>query len=243
MTNVCKDFQELEVLKGVNFSVDEGETVCLLGPSGCGKSTILNLILGFEDVNDGEIRVRGDLVTTKTRPRTLGVAFQQPRLLPWRSVQDNIMFSLKGLPNGVSKVDLERVKVTIKLCELEGFEKAFPYQLSGGMQARVAIARALVIGPMIILMDEPFSHLDAFTAHKMRSSLVQICQQTKNALLFVTHDIQEAVYLGDRIVILSQRPAKVREIVRIDLPKPRSYADKDLLYHTSRLLDLFGIER
>ena len=187
----------------------------LLGPSGCGKSTILNLIAKLDRHTSGDISVNGDKI---------GFVFQQPRLLNWRTVTDNVALPLER-DNSDKRGRRELAVKYLDLVGLSGFENYYPLQLSGGMQQRVAIARALVIDPDILLMDEPFSGLDEFTARKLRQELIRIWRETGKTIVFVTHSISEAVFLSEQILIVSQKPATIFKRVTVDVPYPREYGD------------------
>ncbi len=221
--NVSKRFltdtgEEVEALRGVSIEVEEGEFICILGPSGCGKTTLLRIIAGLEQPTEGWVLVDDDPVDGPT-PR-LGMIFQDYSLYPWRRVIDNISFGLELA--GVEKAD--RTATAHKYLELVGlgeFGDAFPYELSGGMRQRVAVARALAIDPAVVLMDEPFGALDAQTRNAMQRELLEIWTKTRKTVLFVTHSVDEAVFLADRIVVLTTRPGRIREVVKVPEPRPR----------------------
>jgi NitT/TauT family transport system ATP-binding protein len=212
----------LRVFENVSFSVREGEFVSIIGSSGCGKSTLLNLSAGLDPATSGSVYVDGHLVSGPGLDR--GVVFQEFALFPWLTVVGNIEFGLrsKGVPAA------ERRKIAQRYCNLvglTGFEKFHAYRLSGGMRQRVGIARALAIDPSVLLMDEPFGALDAQTRESMQKALADIWQATKKTVLFITHDIREAVYLSDRVLVMSGRPANVSLELTIDLPRPRNRHD------------------
>ncbi|MEG2069531.1 MAG: ABC transporter ATP-binding protein [Acidaminococcaceae bacterium] len=217
---LSKDFmtrqgQPLTVLENINLTLHPEEFVALVGPSGCGKSTLLNLVAGLLSPSAGQIYF-SDL-TPPSQPVT-GIVFQETGLFPWRSVYDNIAFGLEA--QSVSKPEqTARIAHYIELVGLTGFEKAFPHQLSGGMRQRVGIARALVINPDLLLMDEPFSALDAQTRTIMQEELVALWEKTRLSTLYVTHNIQEAVLLADRVVLLSRRPGTINKILPITIPR------------------------
>ncbi|OGR87535.1 MAG: nitrate/sulfonate/bicarbonate ABC transporter ATP-binding protein [Elusimicrobia bacterium RIFCSPLOWO2_01_FULL_60_11] len=209
---------ELNALKDISFDVREGEFVCLVGPSGCGKSTLLNLIAGLEKQDSGSILLDGKPVNGPGPDRV--VVFQEGALFPWMTVEQNIDFGLK-----VKKIAAaERRALTeryLKMIHLENFAHSYIHELSGGMRQRVAIARGLALEPRILLMDEPFNALDTQTRDLLVEELRAIWSKIGNTVLFVTHNVREAVYLADRVVLLSFRPGRVREIFKIDLPRPR----------------------
>ncbi len=207
--------ERLRVLENITFEIARGMFSSLLGPSGCGKSTILNLIAKLDRHTSGDISVNGDKI---------GFVFQQPRLLNWRTVTDNVALPLER-DNSDKRGRREIAVKYLGLVGLSGFENYYPLQLSGGMQQRVAIARALVIDPDILLMDEPFSGLDEFTARKLRQELIRIWRETGKTIVFVTHSISEAVFLSEQILIVSQKPATIFKRVTVDVPYPREYGD------------------
>lgn len=207
--------QETIALENINFAIEEKEFVVLVGPSGCGKSTLLNMVGGLLSPTSGKIYVEGLKVD---RDPSIGMVFQDVGLFPWQTVYDNIAFGLEAIR--LSKGEqLERVKYYTELVGLTNFSHSFPHQLSGGMRQRVGIARALAIQPDILLMDEPFSALDAQSRTLMQEELLRIWNQTQLSTLYVTHNIQEAVYLADRVIVLSRRPGQIIKILPIDLPK------------------------
>ncbi|MDI6866577.1 ABC transporter ATP-binding protein [Methanoculleus sp.] len=213
-----EDGDVIWALKDINLEIRDEEFVCLVGPSGCGKTTLLRIIAGLESPTTGRVIVDGNVVTGPDPRR--GMVFQEYSLFPWQKVIDNIAFGLEM--RGVGKE--ERRKIGERYLEMVGlsqFRDAYPYELSGGMRQRVAIARALANDPDVLLMDEPFGALDAQTRNRMQGELLSIWEQTKKTILFVTHSVDEAVYLSDRIVVLTPRPGSVREIVEIPWPRPR----------------------
>ncbi|SDF37002.1 ABC transporter ATP-binding protein [Sporolituus thermophilus] len=207
--------RQLCALKDINLTVHDEEFIVLVGPSGCGKSTLLNMVGGLLSPTSGKIYVEG---LKDNRDPVIGIVFQDVGLFPWRTVSQNIAFGLEEC--GLSKQEQrERIEYYVSLVGLEGFENAFPHQLSGGMRQRVGIARALAIQPDLLLMDEPFSALDAQSRMLMQEELLRIWGERRLSTLYVTHNIQEAVYLADRVVVLSRRPGRVISIISIDLPK------------------------
>ena len=235
---ICKDFtnnkgKALSVLQDINLTINEEEFVALVGPSGCGKSTLLNIASGLLEPSSGTVKFTE--VEAGYEPR-MSIVFQETGLFPWRNVHDNIAFGLEtaGMPEPQRE---ERIKHYIELVGLKGFEKSFPHQLSGGMRQRVGIARALALEPDLLLMDEPFSALDAQTRTIMQEELVTLWEKTRLTTLYVTHNIQEAVMLADRVVLLSRRPGKVNKILTIDIPR----ADRDKPEHAEEIAEFIRI--
>jgi NitT/TauT family transport system ATP-binding protein len=208
----------LTALDGVSLAIMDGEFVAIVGPSGCGKTTFLSVVDGLIAATGGRVLVDGEVVTRPGPDRA--VVFQDASLLPWRTVLNNVLYGLEcvGLPMREAK---ERAAHFINLVGLSGFEHHYPYELSGGMQQRVNLARALVMDPKILLMDEPFASLDAQTREVMQEELLRIWAQAKKTVLFITHQIDEAIYLSDRVVVFSGRPGKVKETIAVDMERPR----------------------
>ncbi len=227
---------EIAVLDHVSARVAKGEFVCLVGPSGCGKSTLLNIVGGFLTASSGEVLVEGQPVHGPD-PRRIFV-FQENGVFPWLNVRDNVGFGLRGK----SKEEREKtIAHYIAMVGLTGFEDAYPRELSGGMRQRVEIARALAANPDIIYMDEPFGALDFITRLKMRADLVRIWQAEKKTILFVTHDIEEAVQLADRVLIMSKRPATIQQVVEIDLARPRDLDSPRYLEKRDEIFRIMGM--
>ena len=204
---------------GVDLTVADGEFVAIVGPSGCGKTTFLNAVDGLVPISGGSLRLDGTAIKGPGHDRAM--VFQQPSLLPWRTVLDNVRFGVE-VQRRISRAEARaRSQRFIELVGLKGFEEAFPLELSGGMQQRVNLARALATDPEILLLDEPFAALDAQTREYMQLELLKIWRQTSKTALFITHDISEAVYLADRVVVFSARPGRVKLIVEVPLPRPR----------------------
>ena len=225
---------------GISLTVSEGELLCLLGRSGCGKSTLLHIIAGLEALTAGSLTVDGRPVDGPSHRR--GLVFQQYALFPWLDVYRNVRFGLEARNTGLdSRVKDRAVRDLLALVGLEGFEAARPHELSGGMAQRVAIARALVNEPEILLLDEPFNALDAFTRMAMQDELVRIVKQRGMTAIFVTHDIDEALYLGDRVAILTPRPGRIREIVPVPIARPRDRNDPPLLRLRDHVYREFGL--
>jgi len=213
--DVSKAFGDGDALRRVNLHVHDGEIVSLLGPSGCGKSTLLRIVAGLDAEYTGSVVLDGQEIKGPTRD--VGVVFQEPRLFPWLTVRQNIGFGLK-------KPDPERVETLARAVGLEGYLQSLPRQLSGGMAQRCAIARALVTEPRVLLLDEPFSALDAFTRMRLQEVTLNVWRKVGATLIMVTHDVDEALYLSDRIAIMSERPGTIKSVVTIDLPRPRERA-------------------
>lgn len=219
-------FSEASVtaLRDVSFDIKEHEFVCLLGPSGCGKTTLLNLLAGFEFPTSGAVQAFGRPITGPGPDRTM--MFQDYALFPWLTVTGNIAYGLKR--RGVAQKERrEIVRHYVNLVDLKGFEEKYPGQLSGGMRQRVALARALAVNPAMLLMDEPFAALDSFTRERMQDELVRVWQCERKAVVFVTHNIDEAIKLADRIVVMSPRPGRISDIVVLTSPRPRDVDSLD----------------
>lgn len=208
----------INALHQVSFTVADGEFVTVVGPSGCGKSTLLKILTGTLRKSSGLISLRGRDVDGPSRD--LGIVFQAPVLLPWRTILENVM-----LPIEIQGLDMatlrERALSLLRLVGLEGFDRKYPGELSGGMQQRVGICRALVHDPALLLMDEPFGALDAMTREQMNLELLRIWQENRKTVMLVTHSIPEAVFLADRVIVMSPRPGRISEIIKVDLPRPR----------------------
>jgi len=211
-----RDGSAVEVLDRISLEVREGEFVCILGPSGCGKSTLLNIVAGFLQPSSGQVWIDGEAVRGPD-PRRIFV-FQERGVFPWLTVEGNIGFGLFKLSR---EEKAERIAHYVQLVGLEGFERAYPHELSGGMKQRLEVARAFAVNPDMLFLDEPFGSLDSITRLGMRKELLRIWELERKTILFVTHDIEEAVQLADRVVVLSSRPARIRRIVEIDIPHPR----------------------
>jgi ABC-type nitrate/sulfonate/bicarbonate transport system ATPase subunit len=238
---ISKTFQTrrdpIPVLDDISFSVAEGEFVAVIGPSGCGKSTLLGVLAGFERPDTGEVRVDGEPVW---EPKRTGIfIFQQPSLFPWLDLEGNLVFGLDGASSDERR---RLVAHYIALVGLEGFEHAFPYQLSGGMQQRAELARALMVKPEILYMDEPFGALDALTRLRMRAELLRILARERHTVLLVTHDVEEALHLADRVLVLSPRPARIQAVIDLALPRPRRLSSPELLGLKASILKELGVE-
>ncbi len=231
LRHITLDYESAETpvtaLQGVSFSVEASEFLCVVGQSGCGKTTMLNIIAGFLKPTKGEILIGGKPVSGKGLDR--GIVFQDfAQLFPWRTAQRNVEFGLEM--KGISKEEREEIALRfLRLVNLEKFARSYPHELSGGMQQRVAIARALAYNPAVLLMDEPFAALDALTREEMQRFLVDVWRETRKTVIYVTHNVAEAVYLGDRIIVLSPHPGTIRAQVKIALPRPRDTLSVEFL--------------
>ena len=212
----------LTALGGLDFEVGDREFVSIIGPSGCGKSTVLRLVADILQPTQGEILVHGVSPAEARRQQLYSFVFQDPVMLPWRTVMSNVELPLEILGNPARKQFDDRPAKLLNLVGLQGFEEASPNQLSGGMKQRAAIARSLLLNPIVLLMDEPFGALDEITRDRMNLELLRVWQETDAAVLFVTHSIDEAVFLSDRVIVLSPRPGRVHTDVEIDIPRPRA---------------------
>ena len=228
---------QIHVLERVSLDIQQGEFVCIVGPSGCGKSTLLNIIGGFLRETKGNVTVEGAPVAGPDPGRIF--VFQENGVFPWLTVEQNIGFGLLSRP-AVERD--ERVKHYIAMVGLTGFERSYPRELSGGMRQRVEIARALAADARVLYMDEPFGALDFLTRLKMRGDLIRIWQAEKKTVVFVTHDIEEAVQLADRVLVMTKRPATIAEEVRIDLPRPRDLDSPGYLAARDRIFSIMGMD-
>lgn len=234
--NLGKKFHNSDeyTLKNVNLTIEAGEFVCIVGQSGCGKSTLLNLVAGLDQPTEGEILLDGEKVTAPGTDRT--VMFQEHALFPWLNVIDNVKFGMKLA--GISEtVQEEKAMYYLEMVQLEKYINYRIHELSGGMRQRVALARALTLDSKMLLMDEPFSALDKQTANTMREELEKIWLQTKKTILFITHSVEEAIYLADRVVVLSEKGGKIKRIVPVDLLRPRKVSDLRLVQLRQQILD------
>ena len=225
---------KLIALKNISLDVKKGEFVVLVGPSGCGKTSFINAVAGLVEPESGVINVNGNPVKGPGPDRAM--VFQDYALMPWKTVESNIRIPFEFQNLGISIEDQnKRIKDCINLVDLNGFEKSFPYELSGGMKQRVGIARALVTHPTILLADEPFAAIDAMTREAMQAELERIVTQSNQTVIFITHSIDEAITLADRVVVISYRPGQIKEIVNINLPRPRFEQEIKLLPEYSKL--------
>lgn len=224
----------LSVLEDIDLSVADGELLVIVGHSGCGKSTLLKNIAGLEEPTTGDILLDGKKIAGPGPDRTM--IFQEHRLFPWMTIEENVAFGLHDRPKAECR---DLVRSYLSLVQLEGFEESYPHELSGGMSQHPAIARALATKPEVLLLDEPFGALDALTKMDLQDELLSIRDREKTTMVMVTHDIEEAVYLADRIVVMAERPGKIAEIVPIELGRPRDRGSADFAYYTRRVLSHF----
>jgi NitT/TauT family transport system ATP-binding protein len=238
LRNITLDYESAEnpvtALQDVSFSVDAAEFLCVVGQSGCGKTTMLNVVAGFIEPTQGEILIGGKAVTGKGLDR--GIVFQDfAQLFPWRTAQRNVEFGLEM--KGIAREEREEIALRfLKLVNLEKFARSYPHELSGGMQQRVAIARALAYNPTVLLMDEPFAALDALTREEMQRFLVDVWRETRKTVVYVTHNVAEAVYLADRVIVFSPHPGTVKAQVKIGLPRPRDILSVEFLEYQKEIV-------
>ncbi|MFA4032425.1 ABC transporter ATP-binding protein [Blautia stercoris] len=243
VSNVTISFEEENqthvILDDVSLNIEKGEFICLLGPSGCGKSTLLNAMAGFLKPTSGEIKIENQIVQKPSMKYV--TIFQNYGLLPWRTVQKNVELGLETQKYSKEK-KAQIASHYLKMVGLEHAAKKRPAQLSGGMQQRVAIARALAVEPDILFMDEPFGALDAITRMKLQTDILEIAQDTKKTVVFVTHDIEEAVFLADRIVIMSANPGRIKALLTVQLPKHRDRTSNDFLMIRDKVYEIFNMK-
>jgi NitT/TauT family transport system ATP-binding protein len=226
--------RSLQALDNISLEVSEGEFVCLLGPSGCGKSTLLNIIAGLEQADEGRLLCDGDAVSAPGRDRMM--MFQESALFPWLDVLGNVLFSLRLKPGMDAAERRETAEFYLRLVGLERFHHSFVHELSGGMKQRVALARALAPNPRVLLMDEPFAALDALTREQLYGDLQRIWRERRKTIVFVTHNVREAVCLGDRVVLFSPNPGRIRRQFRIGLQRPREISSVEVARHATEIM-------
>ena len=231
------DGKKVQALSGVDLDIRAGEFISFIGPSGCGKTTLLRLIAGLDKPQAGTLSIDGRKITGVDPER--GYVFQQGSLFPWLDIEKNIAYGLRA--RNQLKGRHSKVEEYISMVGLEGFEKSYPHQISGGMAQRVAIARALINEPKALLLDEPMGALDSFTRSDLQDKLLELWKQKGTTMILVTHDIDEAIYLSDRIVIMTPRPGKISRIIDVDLPRPRHRGGVDFLDMRRQILELFQL--
>lgn len=241
--NISKIFgnsnSKVIALQDINATINPGEFVSIVGPSGCGKSTLLRLVVGLESPTSGTIFLDNQEITGTSHER--GLVFQDPTLFPWLNVYHNVASGL--IARNILKENQKEIGEFIKLVGLSGFEKAYPHQLSGGMAQRVALARALLNQPKVLLLDEPLGALDAFTRMQMQDEILRIWKERQTTMILITHDVDEAIYMSDRIIIMSPRPGKIEETIQVHLSRPRARNSSDFLLLRSRILETLNFAK
>ena len=235
--NIDPTREDVQTLNGLSLDIEAGSFVSLIGPSGCGKSTLLRIIGGLDKATEGKLYIDGQEIKKPGSDR--GFAFQGSNLFPWLTVEKNIAFGLKA--RHIYKERKSDVDDFIKLVGLQGFEKSYPHQLSGGMQQRASLARALVGHPSVLLLDEPLGALDAFTRMNLQDEILNIWKQHNMTMIMVTHDVDEAVYMSDKVVVMSARPSKVEAVIDIDLPRPRARAQDTFQEYRTKILNVLNL--
>lgn len=235
--NIDKSFDDVKVLNDFSLDIKPGSFVSLIGPSGCGKSTLLRIIGGLEKATSGTVFLDGDKITKAGSDR--GFAFQGSNLFPWLTVKDNVAFGLKA--RKIYREKKKDVEDIINLVGLKGFESSYPHQISGGMQQRASLARALVGHPKVLLLDEPLGALDAFTRMNLQDEILRIKNENDMTMLMVTHDVDEAIYMSDKVVVMSARPSRVEAVVDIDLPRPRVRIQDTFTLYRNKILEYLNL--
>ncbi|MBR1715533.1 MAG: ABC transporter ATP-binding protein [Treponema sp.] len=235
--NVSKNFDGVNVLNDFNLDIEPGSFVSLIGPSGCGKSTLLRIIGGLEHSSEGSVFLDGEKITKAGSDR--GFAFQGSNLFPWLTIKENVSFGLKA--RKIYKEKKGDVSEMLKLVGLSGFEDSYPHQVSGGMQQRASLARAIVGHPKVLLLDEPLGALDAFTRMNLQDEILRIKNENDMTMLMVTHDVDEAIYMSDKVVVMSARPSRVEAVVDIDLPRPRVRVQDTFTLYRNKILEYLNL--
>lgn len=229
-----QDAPDVVALSGIDLTIKAGEFVSLIGPSGCGKSTLLRLIAGLNGPDRGNLYIDNEKIDKPSSER--GLVFQNPMLFPWLNVHDNVAFGLRA--RKLYKQNREEVDKFIDLVGLAAFHKSYPHQLSGGMAQRVSLARALVNRPKVMLLDEPLGALDAFTRMNMQDELIRLWQERKTTMIMVTHDVDEAIYLSDRVIVMTPRPGKIEKCIDVKLSRPRDRSNPEFLATRTKILEI-----
>ncbi|ELX09537.1 taurine ABC transport system ATP-binding protein TauB [Janthinobacterium sp. HH01] len=236
VNKIKKSFKDLPVVGGVSLDVRDGEFVAIVGPSGCGKSTLMKIIAGFEQPTEGEVRIDGEV---RRGPNPKGISISQHgSVFPWLTVQQNLMFGLTGDGHGDKSALADHYA---EMVGLKGFESSYPHELSGGMLKRVELARALVVKPEILYMDEPFSALDALMNMKMRTELLRILAEERHTVILITHDVEEALFMADRILVLSPRPTRIQATFEVPQPHPRKLSQPQFQEMKEQILRELGV--
>lgn len=235
VNHLTKCFDDLKVLDDISFDVIKSEFLCIVGPTGCGKTTFLNSLTKLYDITSGEILVNGEPVDPKKH--SLAYIFQEYSTMPWLTVEENVAFGL-SIKRVDKKTAAERVEEALKMVQLEKFRSYYPVQLSASMLSRVVIARAFAVRPDLLLMDEPYGQLDNNLKFRLEDQLIKLWEQTKTTVIFITHNIEEAVYLSDRILVLTNKPTKIKKEIINELPRPRNIADHDFVALRNEVTDL-----
>lgn len=235
---VDKNFGDFHVLRNIHFTVAENEFLCIVGPSGCGKTVLLQIIAGILSPTRGQVTMDGEPIDPAKQ--NVSLVFQEPSCLPWRALWDDVKFGLE-LKRYDEREIRERVQKILEIVGLKGFEKYYPHQISGGMKQRVAIARAFVTEPDLLLMDEPFGHLDAQTRYYMQIEILRIWEKMKRTVIFVTNNVEEAVYLGERVLVLSPPPASIKAEIPVKLSRPRDLTDQKFLSLRKEITDFYEV--
>jgi ABC-type nitrate/sulfonate/bicarbonate transport system ATPase subunit len=232
-----KKFRDLLVLDDITFGIEDGEFLVIVGPTGCGKTTLVKLLIGLLEPTRGDIYVSGTNIMHGSMEENISVVFQEDSLLPWRTVRRNIELPLEVRRQPREEVE-RRTREMLELLELQSYERYMPSQLSRGMRQRVAIARSYASSPDIIVMDEPFGHFDATSRERIEKMIIEVWRKTGATILFVTHNIEEAVFLASRIIVLSQKPTHIKEVIPVDLPHPRNFTDREFIDIRKRVTEL-----
>lgn len=236
-TYIDANRNEVEALKDISIDIEPGEFISFIGPSGCGKTTLMRLIAGLDEAQAGELFLDGEKIEGTNHER--GYVFQQANLFPWQNIEDNISAGLRA--RKIYKEHKDEVAHYIEIAGLKGFEKSYPHQVSGGMAQRASLVRALINNPKVLLLDEPLGALDSFTRFALQDKLLELWKERETTMILVTHDVDEAVYLSDRIILMSPRPGKIEEVVDVNLRRPRNRTSTDFLILRKKILEKLNL--